>query len=475
MRILVDSIITVLEPSADLLRLVKDKLTITNPMFIKMLKMGKRTYGIDEKIKFYWWDGSKLCLPRGLIGQILKTFPNEEYIYSYNLRNTVNFKSDIFLRDYQEPAVDKAKYYKQGIIVMPCGSGKTETALHAIANIGQPTLWITHTKDLLNQSKDRAINKLRLYGDEIGVIGGGRWDIGTHITFATVQSLANKDLNEIKYRFGCIVIDECHKTFLSSSKAAQFSKVISTFPALYRIGITASEHRSDGLIKSMYYTIGPKIYEVPQDNEMLKTNVMVPDVKFVTTDYIYGGLEQDYSQMLVDLANDEERNTQILDTIKNDVDNRYTIVLSDRLSQLKWLYDRLNENNIPCGYIDGSTPKMQRERILKQAHSGELKVLFATYKLAKEGLDIPCLDRLILATPQRDKVTIQQSVGRVMRKAEGKNTPIVYDFIDKNIGVFMGQFASRFRVYKDLGCIVTKPRFEDYNIKILGGNKACNE
>ena len=62
--------------------------------------------------------------------------------------------------------------------------------------------------------------------------------------------------------------------------------------------------------------------------------------------------------------------------------------------------------------------------------SGEKKYLFATYSLAKEGLDIPRLERLFLVTPQKDYAVVTQSIGRIARTFEGKADPIAYDYVD---------------------------------------------
>ena len=97
--------------------------------------------------------------------------------------------------------------------------------------------------------------------------------------------------------------------------------------------------------------------------------------------------------------------------------------------------------------IDGKTKKDIRENAIQEVRDGKERVLFATYGLAKEGLDIPRLDRLILASPHRDKATIIQAVGRIERKFENKTNPIVYDLVD-DIYYFEGMFKSRKSYYR---------------------------
>ena len=94
--------------------------------------------------------------------------------------------------------------------------------------------------------------------------------------------------------------------------------------------------------------------------------------------------------------------------------------------------------------------KAQREQYIQDMRDGKENLLFATYGLAKEGLDIPRLDRLILASPHRDKATIIQSVGRVERKFEGKKTPLVYDIVD-DTQFHNNMFKSRKTIYRKNG------------------------
>ena len=97
------------------------------------------------------------------------------------------------------------------------------------------------------------------------------------------------------------------------------------------------------------------------------------------------------------------------------------------------------------------TKKIIREQAIDDLRSGKKHYLFATYRLAKEGLDIPRLNRLYMATPEKDSAIIIQSIGRIKRKFEGKNQPIVYDFVD-NTKMFYGLFKKRLKIYKQENC-----------------------
>ena len=95
--------------------------------------------------------------------------------------------------------------------------------------------------------------------------------------------------------------------------------------------------------------------------------------------------------------------------------------------------------------------KVEREQAIEDMRTGRKRYLFATYALAKEGLDIPRLDRLFLTTPQKDYAVIVQSVGRVARPFKDNQQPIVYDYVD-NIRSLLKSYKQRCTSYRKCGC-----------------------
>lgn len=112
--------------------------------------------------------------------------------------------------------------------------------------------------------------------------------------------------------------------------------------------------------------------------------------------------------------------------------------------------------------MTSKTNKELREQRIEDMRQGKEKVLFATFGLAKEGLDIPRLDTLVLASPHRDKATIIQSIGRIERKFEGKDKPICYDLVDP-IQYFENMWKTRKSYYKKNGNLVYEKKEEKNN------------
>ena len=106
----------------------------------------------------------------------------------------------------------------------------------------------------------------------------------------------------------------------------------------------------------------------------------------------------------------------------------------------------LRENSVRA-----PTQKAEREQAIEDMRTGAKRYLFATYALAKEGLDVPRMDRLYLATPQKDYAVITQSIGRIERKFDGKDDPVVYDYVDAS-RFHLKAYKTRCTTYRKCGC-----------------------
>lgn len=453
MKIIVDNIIRIINAEPIIEKYCKSNLEIDNPQYAQNERLGFPTYNIPRRLYWYEKHGNDYILPFGCFKDIYKLYPiKEDYSLKCLNPNIIYYKSNIKLFDYQEKAKNEALKSKNGVIVMPAGSGKTQTALQLISELGLKTLWITHTYDLLNQSFDRAKSNLEDVG--LGKIAAGKIDIGTHITFATVQTLVKLDLSQFKNEWDCIVVDEGHRICGTPAQLGMFYKVINALSCRYKYALTATPFRNiKGTEKALFSLIGPIICEVPK--EVVSERTIKAEIQPIYTDFkIPRDAKKtdgtiDYSKLTTFLSEDEDRNEIILDILK-ECKNNYTLVLGDRLTQLSYLQKKIGYGVKIDGTMTSKKKKAQREQYIQDMRDGKENLLFATYGLAKEGLDIPRLDRLILASPHRDKATIIQSVGRVERKFEGKKTPLVYDIVD-NTQFHNNMFKSRKTIYRKNG------------------------
>jgi superfamily II DNA or RNA helicase len=453
MRLTISNEIIVTEPTDDMRIWVRDNLTLRNPDFDKKLRLGLWLGGTPQQINLYTTRGSEIHLPYGSLSLMPDELLQEcTIIDNFRAHTAVDFKAQIPLYPYQRTAVSKMVLEGGGILRAPAGSGKTQMGLSIIAELKCKTLWICHTLDLIKQSKDRA----SLYMDKslFGTITGGKVDIGEGITFATVQTLSSIDLDAHKDEWECIVVDECHRVSGSPTSVTRYQKVLSRLSARYKYGLSATVHRADGLIQATKALIGKVEYTVP-DEAVVDTTMQV-GIHPISTRVgmsdkcLNGDGTINYSKLISYLCDNQYRCDLIADYIS--AERRPTLILSDRIEHLISLQAKLPiVLQLQSVVINGKTKKDIRERALDDMRQGKLLYLFATYALAKEGLDIPRLERLFLTTPQKDYAIVTQSVGRIARKTQGKDNPIVYDFVD-NIRYLVNSYKQRCGVYRKNNC-----------------------
>lgn len=436
-----------------------EKLTFDNPEYYKRVNSGRWVGDIPKSLSLFQRNGGDVIIPFGMLpilfanskcfdGGIFHSFPVDA--------ERLEYKSSINLYDYQENAVKAALRARQGIVVAPCGSGKTQIGLEIAARLGKRALWLTHTTDLLNQSMTRAKRYFGLQNSDYGTITAGKVDIGNVITFATVQTMSKLDLAQYRNCFDVVIVDECHHVVGTPTKIMMFYKVISNLRARFKFGLTATPKRGDGLTNCMFAIIGPKICEI--ERESVKDTTCPVTVKIKKTTYMPdlgrvlasdGTLS--YPRFIDDVCGSGERN----DLIVNDIvkSNGTCLVLTERIAHIELLKQKLERAGVSVATISGAGTKKakdERELSILAINNKLVKVLIATYQLAKEGLDIPSLDNLFLATPQKNDVVVTQSAGRVGRKADGKEFGTIYDYED-SFSMLVSWQKKRNRIYNKLG------------------------
>lgn len=453
--------IRVKDAPKDLLIWAYNELSLDNPEYYKKQQMGKWLGNTPAKINLFQKIGRDLSLPFGVIREFYSMYPKAEYSLKFAPFRRFCYSSDINLYDYQQIAVEKAISKKNGILVMPCGSGKTQCGIEIISRLMGRALWLTHTSDLLNQSKERAMSVLNCDKSAFGTITGGKVNISDGITFATVQTMAKLDLSQYKDTWDIIIVDECQHCAGSPTRVTQFYKVVSSLCARYKYGLTATPYRADGLEKSMFAILGDIIHEVPKE-EVAHTTCPVRVAMYQTTytpDYdlvLAGDGTINYSGLVQDLIGNHDRFEMVSQIVQDCSELGAVIVLANRVEYLKNLCFAYNESQENRKAIclssmgTGKRAKQERKDALKALDVGDINVIFATYQLAKEGLDVPNLRFVVLATPEKDQTTVMQSAGRVGRKAEGKPYGTVIDFED-NFAMYKGWAKKRLGYYKKLG------------------------
>ena len=352
------------------------------------------------------------------------------------------------------------------MLVLPCGFGKTVCSIWVMTQLRRRTLVLVHTGALADQWEDRVSSFLP--GSTIGRI---QQDIarvdGCDVVVGLIQSVAKRDYDRsLLESFGTVVIDEAHHI-----AAPYFSGALKKIPARYVLGLSATPDRKDGLGSILPWLLGPIAFRATREAEKVHINLI---------DYVDPPNQIElrdrrgnprYSEMLTALCMNPERNNRIVTLIKQCVvEGRCLIVLSERRDQLleleRLLLDedgavsvttvpprkRRRKTDPPAPPLEAPPPgtKLVVARVMGgvpndiRDHGFEhFTVLLSTYPYASEGIDIPRLDTLVMASPG---INVEQTVGRILRKHSTKQEPMVADVRDP-FSLFGGMGWKRFNYY----------------------------
>ncbi len=442
MKLTLNNKATLTEASTPILKSIAKELTMPNPAYQEAQKHGRWTGNIDQVLKFYEKLPRGISFPRGYARRVYLYCAREgqvpEVIDQRRTLPEIDFKFKAELRDYQQKALDDILARDDGVLEASTGSGKTVMALAAIAARKQPTLILTHTRELMNQWKSRVKSFL---GIDAGQIGSGKMDIKP-VTIGMVQT-ARKRLASLPESFGHLIIDECHRT-----PSTTFSECVAAFDAKYMLGLSATPYRRDKLTKLINFALGDLAHRV--DPDLLKENgaVLRPRIEIRETDFEYC-YSDDYTTMISELVQDYNRNRQIARDIEIEAAGSAgaSLVVSDRIEHLQTLMDMTHLDG--KALLTGSTPTRDRERIVRDLAAGKIRVLFSTLSLIGEGFDAPGLCSLFLATPIKFEGRLLQVIGRILRPKDGKQ-PRIFDYIDTIQPILKAQAKARQKIYKEI-------------------------
>lgn len=435
----------------ELIQDLRDLLWIENEDYIKKIRLKLWLGKTPRRLNLYVRDKDTLIIPYGAKNIALNLLKEKGIPYVLDIRHTkhpVEFKlkKQLSLYDYQKDATKEVLSSDNGILVSPAGSGKTRMAMELIAKRGVKTLWLTHTLDLLRQSK-RVYREF--FENKAGEISGGKVSI-QDITFATVQTLNNIDIEKFKDSFEMVIVDEVHRVGGTPTNLTMFYKTLSNLNAKYKYGLTATIYpKPNTATMTPIFLIGEVLKEIPIEQVPRINAEHIPIMLDTQKNDIYLNPDKtiNYVDLMTYLTYNLERTNAIFETMLS-VKDRHNIVLTSRNDLLEIISNMLTVHGIENRVLTGDKNKVEREKTLSDFSKGKYKFILSNYQLAKEGLDLPIADTLHLVMPMRDKRTIIQSKGRVERLYAGKTNALVFDYVDKNIGMLINMFKDRQRSMK---------------------------
>lgn len=419
---------------------LRARLSYANPRYETARRLGHVPWGLEPRLSSLRVRDNIVEVPRGCTSAIRAVDPRVEWLDLRLRLPDVPYPAIEGLRDYQRAAVDAAVAGQQGYVVAPTGAGKTEIGCGIVSCVRQPALVLVPSLDLATQWRERIRSRL---GIDAAMCVGGSIAKG-EIMIATLQSLRDQArVSRVAHDAGLVIVDECHHV-----PATTFAGVIDSLPARWRIGLSATPERSDGLGVLIDHHLGRRLFAVAIADLAAAGHLVRPTYETVETSFraVYRDA-QDWARVQDTLVLDDERNALIARVVSERHDGSPALVLTGRVAHAEHLATRIAADGLRAVAIHGDQKKRERADILDRARRGEIDVLVGT-TIADEGLDLPGLARLFLTFPSRAEARLLQRVGRIVRPAPNKRAPAVIDFVDRGVGVLAHQARCRARAFE---------------------------
>lgn len=332
-----------------------------------------------------------------------------------------------------------------GIVCLPCGYGKTFTGIAAAREIGKCFLIVVHKEFLADQWSEE-LRRL-LPGIKIGRIQGEKCDLDCDVAIAMIQTICSRAFPSGTFgHFGFAIFDEVHHL-----GAEHFSQALQRIHCKRMLGLTATPKRADGLQKVFTWTLGDIVYQIsgrPKDDA-----VVAECLRYACDDGDYADVPTDWkgdivrARMINQIAAYGPRTEAILAWIRPCLaePGRKLLILSDRREHLAAFETGLRATGVASvGYYVGGMKQKDLDA------SATKQVILGTFAMASEGMNIPTLNTILLATP---KSNIEQSVGRILRLKPEERTvqPMILDVLDAAFVECLGQWAKRKKFYTQCG------------------------
>ncbi|ANE47458.1 helicase [Paenibacillus swuensis] len=385
---------------------------------------------------------------RGLVKQELTRlgFPVTDLVgYHEGESLQVQLKSNLdegnpnpfYLRDYQEEAVDS--FYQEGsvhggsgVLVLPCGAGKTIIGIAAMARLHCATLILTSNVTSVRQWTQEIVAKTNIKEEQIGEYSGDRKEVRP-ITIATYQILTHRKDKAASFShmtlfnerdWGLIIYDEVHLL------PAPVFRVTADIQATRRLGLTATLIREDGREEDVFSLVGPKRYDMPWKElehqgwiaKVYCSEIRVPLSEDTRSQYAVAD-----AKMRFRIACENPLKLDIVRYLLQLHRGRQTLIIGQYLDQLHHVAEQLS---LPL--ITGSMPHQERDELYAQFKKGEIGVLIVS-KVANFAVDLPDASVAIqISGSFGSRQEEAQRLGRVLRPKQDENTAFFYTLVSKD-------------------------------------------
>jgi len=414
---------------------------------------------------------AKFCKQRDYELELDGALKNEEtYADDQGYRLAEEFDSAFEPRDYQNEAVVRSLRSKRGLLLSPTASGKS-FIIYLLSRYhqqhGRRILIVVPTTSLVSQMAGdfTEYNKGRVL-DIHKIMAGVDKSITADYTISTWQSIYKmpKDWFE---KFDVVIVDEAHL-----AKAKSLTKILEKMPSTeYRYGFTGTLDDTQTHELVLTGLFGP-VYQVTETKKLIDDNTLADfNIKAITLQYSDEirkiNKNKTYQEEIDWIVTNEARNKFIRNLAWSLPGN--TLILFQYVEKHgKVLAPMLEKEGKDVHFIHGGVDADIRESVRGIVESTSDNIILASYGTFSTGVNIKRLDNIIFASPSKSKIRNLQSIGRVLRKGNGKEKATLYDIVDdlqwkshKNFAV--RHFMERVKTYSNEGF-----EFKIYNVDLKG-------
>ena len=341
------------------------------------------------------------------------------------------------LRPYQKAAADVfhaggGPDGGAGVLVLPCGAGKTVIGIGCMERLKTHTLVLTTNGTAVKQWKQELLDKTTLTDDQVGLYTGDTKEIKP-VTIATYQILTYRKSKTGPFEhfklfaaanWGLVIYDEVHML------PAPVFRAVAELQAKRRLGLTATLVREDGKEEDVFSLIGPKRVDVPwkmlekegfiATAHCLEIRVPLPTVERM--EYAVADQRQRFRT-----ASENSLKLTVVDELLAGHPNDNVLIIGQYLEQLRIIGERLN-----APVLTGQTPEKEREVLYKQFREGQLRVLIVS-KVANFAIDLPDASVAIQVSGTfGSRQEEAQRLGRILRPKDDRNVSYFYSLISRD-------------------------------------------
>jgi len=350
------------------------------------------------------------------------------------IRETTRGMQPFSLRDYQNEAVDRlyrdeAGQGGSGVVVLPCGAGKTIVGIAALARLGQAALILTSNATSVKQWKNELLDKTTLTENDIGEYCGMLRQVRP-VTIATYHIMTHRKAKNEPYshiglfakrNWGLIIYDEVHLL------PAPVFRMTASLQATRRLGLTATLIREDGCAEDVYSLIGPKLFDLQWKHAEQEAHIAAVACTEIRVSLHPQKLETyraATARARLRLAAENPAKLAIVKELLHTHAGKPTLIIGQYLEQLKTMSKALS-----APVVSGEVPQGQRDELYEGFKKGEIPVLLVS-KVANFAVDLPDAAVAIqLSGSFGSRQEEAQRIGRLLRPKKGDNEAWFYTIV----------------------------------------------